>query len=273
MTDNHFTFYKYHGAGNDFIMLDQRHQEAMDDPQIIQALCHRRFGIGADGLIRLVAHPDYDFEMHYYNADGGLGSMCGNGGRCVVLFAHHLGIVGSSCQFLAVDGLHQAGIPKQNWVELDIQPVKDYQVGEGYYFFDTGSPHHIQFVQDLPAYEVFQKGQQIRYSKLYQDGGTNVNFVEPHQQGIRVRTYERGVENETLACGTGVTAAAMAWSVQQARYGSVVVPVQAEGGQLEVRFERTSANHFQQVWLCGPATAVFKGQFDLEQFMTKVTPK
>ena len=259
-------FYKYQGAGNDFILLDHRNAlpEVLEEVETIAYLCDRRFGIGADGLIRLTQQDDaYDFEMHYYNADGRLGSMCGNGGRCVVAFAHDLGMIKESATFLAVDGPHQAKVTQANWVELGMNDVQEIRKGDDYYFLDTGSPHHVSFVEQLDQYEVFEKGKAIRYGEPYGQEGTNVNFVQAVPHGLAVRTYERGVEDETLACGTGVTAAAMAYAFQNQLTGAQSIPIQAQGGQLEIRFDRVSDAHFRDVWLCGPAKFVFKGTIEL----------
>lgn len=265
------TFYKYQGAGNDFIMFDHRgdYPKALEQPSVVHKLCDRRFGIGADGLIRLTNVDNADFEMHYYNADGHLGSMCGNGGRCAVAFAKQLGIIDSSCRFMAVDGAHDAIINRPNWVELHMQDVNAFQRQEGAYFLDTGSPHHVAFVDQLEVYQVFENGRRIRYGEPYGEKGTNVNFVEKEGDTLRIRTYERGVEDETLACGTGVTAAALALSIEENRVNQQAIQVKAKGGDLEVRFNRKTPNHFSDIWLCGPATFVFQGQFQLEAFLPK----
>ena len=253
-------FYKYQGAGNDFIMVDQREHRYLQrsDPAIIARLCHRRFGIGADGLILLQNHPEFDFEMVYFNADGGEGSMCGNGGRCIVAFARQLGIIGEQCRFLAVDGPHEARIRPNGWVDLKMSDVKEVEKGAGFYFLNTGSPHYVEFVDALEQTDVLQRGREVRYSERFKTEGTNVNFVAPAEEGIAVATYERGVEDETLSCGTGVTASAIAHYIRQPGQGPQVIPIQTKGGRLEVRFT-PMADGFTDVWLCGPAELVFEG--------------
>lgn len=254
-------FHKYQGAGNDFILLDQRAEQYLQrgDAELIRRWCDRRFGIGADGLILLQRREGYDFEMIYFNADGGEGSMCGNGGRCIAAFAHYLGIFQETCRFLAVDGAHEARLLPDGWVELRLGDVAEVEQGDGYCFLDTGSPHYVRFVENLQGLDVVGEGRAIRYSARFRAQGTNVNFVEVREHGLAVATYERGVEDETLACGTGVTAAAIAHYQQKASTsGPQRVSIQAKGGQLEVRFEPHGAG-FTQVWLAGPAERVFEG--------------
>ncbi|MCB0640058.1 MAG: diaminopimelate epimerase [Phaeodactylibacter sp.] len=255
-------FFKYHGAGNDFILLDQRTQTFIrpDDREQIAGLCHRRFGIGADGLIFLETGVEgADFYMRYFNADGGEGSMCGNGGRCTVTFAHDLGLIDQETRFLAVDGWHEARVTRPNWVELQMTNVGEIGILNDGYFLNTGSPHQVNFVEGLDDYEVFAEGRRIRWLPDYAPGGTNVNFIEKAEQGLCIRTFERGVEEETLACGTGITAAALAYSeMQQQGPGTYELPVKALGGQLSVRYTKTIQG-FEDIWLCGPTAFVFKG--------------
>lgn len=261
------SFYKYQGTGNDFILIDNMAATQLDRgaTAIIRRLCDRRFGIGADGLILLQAHPRYDFEMVYFNADGREGSMCGNGGRCAVAFAHFLGIVGEEASFLAVDGPHEARISDDGrFVELKMAGVAQVERGSGYYYLDTGSPHYVVFVDDLDAVDVVGEGRAIRYSDRFRKEGTNVNFVQIDSEGIGVATYERGVENETLSCGTGVTASAIAYYLQQPGPERERVGIRARGGQLEVSF-RPQDDGFTDVWLCGPAEQVFQGTMELPQ--------
>lgn len=257
-------FSKYQGTGNDFIIVDQREEQYLrrSDQAAIARLCHRRFGIGADGLILLQRHPECDFEMVYFNADGGEGSMCGNGGRCIVAFARRLGLIGDNCRFMAVDGLHEARIRPNGWVELRMGDVKGIEQGAGFYFLDTGSPHYVEFVGSLERTDVFQRGREVRYSERFKKEGTNVNFVEPGKAGITVATYERGVEDETLSCGTGAVASAIAHYHRQPGQGQQAVSVQTKGGQLEVRFS-PQAGAFADIWLCGPAQLVFEGVAEL----------
>jgi diaminopimelate epimerase len=257
-------FYKYQGAGNDFVMIDNRAQQYLDrsDQSIIEQLCDRRFGIGADGLILLNDHPDHDFEMVYFNSDGRESSMCGNGGRCIVAFAHFLGIIQQKCRFLAIDGPHEALIERPDWVELKMIDVPEVEKGQGFYFLNTGSPHFVRFEEKLDGINVVEEGRKVRYSDRFKREGTNVNFVEKTNQGIAVATYERGVEDETLACGTGVTACAIAYALEHPQDAVTAVDIKAKGGNLQVRFAKTNKG-FEEVWLCGPAQQVYKGQIDL----------
>lgn len=253
-------FYKYQGAGNDFILVDQRGQQLQNlgYSQIAQ-LCDRRFGIGADGLMFLREHDNYDFEMVYHNADGKPGSMCGNGGRCIVAFAHHLGIFDSETNFLAVDGLHYAKISaKGNWIELQMIDVDNLDKDGEAYVLNTGSPHYVKQAQNLETLDVYAQGYAIRNNDTYKENGINVNFVEPKTDLLFVRTFERGVEDETYACGTGVTAAAMAMAKHQKLMGHIETPVKVLGGDLKIRFDY-DGNKFTHVFLCGPAKLVFEG--------------
>lgn len=249
-------FYKYQGTGNDFVMIDDR-AEVFDikDLSRIQKLCDRKFGIGADGLILIRNHPDFDFEMIYFNADGSQ-SMCGNGARCAVAFAAHLGIISHQTNFLAIDGPHEALI-QNNQIELRMGDVKGIAKEADDFFLNTGSPHHIKFVNDVKEYPVYEQGKTIRYDAKYNPGGTNVNFVEKLTENeIFVRTYERGVEDETLSCGTGVTAAALAFAQNQE---SATVQIKTLGGNLSVRFGSHSEGVFRDIWLIGPALQVYSG--------------
>jgi len=210
-------FYKYQGTGNDFVMIDQRAQQYItkSDIELINRLCDRKFGVGADGLILLQLKDGYDFEMIYFNADGNESTMCGNGGRCITAFARYLGVVENECRFLAIDGPHDAKVDEAAWVELKMLDVPKIEIGEDYFVMNTGSPHYVIFVEDIDDIDVVDNGQAIRYSKRFRKEGINVNFVERTQDGILVATYERGVEDETLSCGTGVTAAAISHYLQK----------------------------------------------------------
>ncbi|MDN4165734.1 diaminopimelate epimerase [Cytophagales bacterium LB-30] len=253
----HIPFHKYQGTGNDFIMLDNRQGNlpAFSAQQISQ-LCHRRFGIGADGLIIVQPKAGYDFEMIYYNSDGSQ-SLCGNGSRCAVRFAQEQGYIQEKAHFLAYDGPHEAHIQGEI-VHLAMADVAETrQLEADTFFINTGSPHHICFVNALHDYEVVSKGRAIRYSDTYKMAGTNVNFVEKKApSSLFVRTYERGVENETLSCGTGVTAASLAAAIQGA---SSPVVVETLGGKLSVSFVRQPNGRFTDIWLIGPAVKVFEG--------------
>ncbi|MCC5944142.1 MAG: diaminopimelate epimerase [Bernardetiaceae bacterium] len=250
-------FYKYQGTGNDFVMIDDRSATfPKNNESLIARLCHRKLGIGADGMILIRKHVDADFEMLYFNADGRLGSMCGNGGRCAAHFAHYLKIWDSKCQFMAYDGLHNAYFEGQD-IALSMQDVATVERGEDFYFMNTGSPHFIRFVKKLEHFDVFNEGKQIRESERFALEGTNVNFIEKcNNKEIFVRTYERGVEDETLSCGTGVTAAAIAYALQTP---TEHVSVRTLGGKLALRFKQTDKG-FENIFLIGAATPVFEGK-------------
>jgi len=262
---NKISFYKYQGAGNDFVMIDNRQNNFPDASNVaaIARLCDRRFGIGADGLILLEHADGYDFRMVYFNADGRESSMCGNGGRCIVAFAQHLGIIEKHCTFIAIDGPHEAVLSATDWVELKMSDVGAVaQTAAGDYILNTGSPHYVQFVPKLEQVEVAERGRAIRYSEAFRAEGINVNFVETTPEGIAVGTYERGVEDETLSCGTGVTAAAIANYLKFPQATAREVAITTKGGKLQVRFA-PAGEGFSAVWLCGPAMQVFEGSFSL----------
>ncbi|RZL34161.1 MAG: diaminopimelate epimerase [Pedobacter sp.] len=251
-------FDKYQGTGNDFVMIDNRNLSFPKNTDLIQKLCDRRFGIGGDGLILLEKDDATDFRMVYYNSDGNESSMCGNGGRCIVAFAKKLGIFENETDFIAVDGLHFAQIDSENIVSLQMKDVEDIKINEEYAFLNTGSPHHVQMTYDIQNFPVKKEGSEIRCSELYGEKGSNVNFVEQvNEDTFRVRTYERGVEDETLSCGTGVTAVAIAMFVT-GKTKSKDVNLIVEGGSLNVRFKDNDAK-FSQIFLTGPATHVFSG--------------
>jgi len=257
----HTHFYKYQGAGNDFVLIDNRSlQFQYKDNNIVQQLCDRRFGIGSDGLMLLQDHSDYDFEMLYFNADGQLGSMCGNGGRCIVAFAKHLGIIDTETDFLAVDGPHYAKISVAgNWVDLQMIDVKEIAKDGTAYVLNTGSPHYVDQVKDLEKLDVFTEGKAIRNNAVYREKGINVNFVEDKGDHLFVRTFERGVEDETYACGTGVTAVALAMAKDQGLSGSLKKNIKVLGGNLRIEFDYDGQD-FKNIFLCGPAELVFEGE-------------
>jgi len=254
-------FYKYQGTGNDFVMIDNRAGFfPKKNVELVRSLCDRRFGIGGDGLILLEREDTADFKMVYYNSDGNESTMCGNGGRCIVAFAHDLGVIGSETTFLAVDGMHHAQIENGS-ISLQMIDVPKSSVSENkdFTFLFTGSPHHVVLVDDVEKYEVYKEGRNIRYSDLYAPEGTNVNFVEQLDGGhFRVRTYERGVEDETLSCGTGVTAVAIAMNMT-GKTDEHHISVEVQGGSLTVAFEEDDERFFN-VMLIGPAEQVFKGE-------------
>ncbi|MDX5478892.1 MAG: diaminopimelate epimerase, partial [Cyclobacteriaceae bacterium] len=240
------SFYKYQGTGNDFVMIDDRSESFPEkNLTLVQKLCDRKFGIGADGLILIRNKDGYDFEMIYFNADGSQ-SMCGNGARCAVAFSRFLGIIDNETKFLAIDGPHEAKVV-DDWVELGMSPVSSLANAGQDFFVNTGSPHHVRFVENVNEYPVVQTGSEIRYAAQYAPKGTNVNFVTPISQNeIQVRTYERGVENETLSCGTGVTACALVYGYQNQLHE---VNISTPGGKLKVRFSENADGSFQNILL------------------------
>ena len=252
------TFYKYQGTGNDFVIIDNRDLSfPRENTDLVHFLCDRRFGIGADGLMLLNPSDTYDFTMVYYNSDGSESTMCGNGGRCLVAFAHKLGLFEKETTFDAVDGLHYATY-EDGITDLQMIDVDSIDVKENHCFLNTGSPHHVQEVQDIANYDVKSNGSAIRNGAPYFKEGTNVNFVEQLADShFRVRTFERGVEDETWACGTGVTAVAIAMN-KTGKTTSNRIKLDVEGGKLEVSFTPTE-NGYEKVFLKGPATFVFKG--------------
>ncbi|PKQ44847.1 diaminopimelate epimerase [Confluentibacter flavum] len=251
-------FYKYQGTGNDFVMIDNRQQTFnKQDTKRIAFLCDRRFGIGADGLILLENHPDLDFKMVYYNADGNESSMCGNGGRCLVAFAKHLGVITENAVFEAIDGLHHA-VVDGDIIRLQMQDVNTIEKHSKHVFLNTGSPHHVQFEEQIEDFDIKTKGATIRYGEPYNEAGSNVNFVKKiSNQIFAVRTYERGVEDETLSCGTGVTAVALAMHALNETDKNLIT-LQVQGGELQVSFD-VENGIYKNVWLIGPATFVYKG--------------
>ncbi|MEL6988710.1 MAG: diaminopimelate epimerase [Bacteroidota bacterium] len=253
-------FYKYQGTGNDFVIIDQRAEQYLKrgDYEIVQQMCNRRFGIGADGLILLENHEVFDFKMIYFNADGHESSMCGNGGRCIIAFAKYLAIIERTCTFLAIDGPHDGLIHNDGIVELKMSDVNGIQEVNGDFVLDTGSPHYIAMCKNVDDIDVVKEGQKIRYSEKFKKEGINVNFVERVEGELKVATYERGVENETLSCGTGVTAAALAYAQDKT---IDAINIQSKGGPLRIKFEKTEEGGFENIWLCGPAEKVFKGDF------------
>jgi diaminopimelate epimerase len=254
-------FNKYQGAGNDFIIIDNvKGVFNPEDSNLIMKLCDRRFGIGADGLILICESRELDFEMKYFNADGFLGSMCGNGGRCSSDFAIRAGIAGKKLIFKAADGNHRASA-ENGIIRLEMNDVKGPDIINGNYFINTGSPHYVVFSRNVKDIDVFQEGKKLRWAEEFAPGGTNVNFVELIDKGIYVRTFERGVEDETLSCGTGVTASAIA-SVLSGHIDSNTVNVKTKGGDLSVSF-RISGKSISDIWLSGPATFVFRGEVEL----------
>ena len=251
-------FYKYQGTGNDFIMIDDREKEFdLTDNDLIAALCERRMGIGADGLILLREHDTLDFEMIYFNADGKESSMCGNGGRCIIAFAQMLEMTGNETTFMAIDGEHKGRL-MDDGIYLQMQDVKKIEgVGDGL-VLNTGSPHYIEMVDELDYIDVNKQGRKIRNSAAFKKDGINVNFVLDANE-LQVRTYERGVEAETLSCGTGVVATAIAMHYANC-IEETLVNVKTKGGELTVSFEEFNGG-YRNIWLSGEASMVFAGEF------------
>jgi diaminopimelate epimerase len=259
-----FPFVKYHGTGNDFILIDDRRSHYEIDAGTIRKMCDRHFGIGGDGLIQLRNNVEFDFEMLYYNSDGLPGSMCGNGGRCAMAYAHSLGIIKEYARFKAFDGIHEAKIISKNpfVVSLHMNDVTNIEINPGFIFMDTGSPHYISFINNVEKADVINEGKKVRFSDRFKKEGTNVNFVEEKDSGIYVRTYERGVEDETLSCGTGVTASVLAAAVSGKIISSgMKCKVITPGGNLMVYFKR-DGNNFTDIWLEGEAQPVFTGEIN-----------
>ncbi len=255
-------FFKYQGAGNDFVIIDNRKGIfPKDDFDMIERFCDRKFGIGADGLILLDNASDADFKMEYFNADGRPGSMCGNGGRCIVAFAKALNIFDSSTSFIAMGEKYQATITAEQ-VALKMIDVEKIEIHNDHVFLDTGSPHHVTFIENISTFDVVEKGRKIRYGAPYLEKGTNVNFVEKiNDNTFSVRTYERGVEDETLSCGTGVTAVALA-SFHLEKTAKKKVYIETRGGTLKIEFEEGQKG-YKNIILSGPATFVYKGTINI----------
>ena len=263
-----FQFYKYQGTGNDFIIIDNRNSLFdRKNTALVARMCDRKFGIGADGLMLLEEKEGFDYAMVYYNSDGNESTLCGNGGRCLAAFAKDLGLINDRACFTAVDGPHEATLSVNDgghYISLKMMDVNEVEIGTDYLFMNTGSPHYVKKVNELDAYNVHEEGKKIRYNERFKaSGGTNVNFVMPRENGIFVRTYERGVEGETLSCGTGVTACAIAAALQEWVPGHTGCKILTLGGHLEVSFEM-KGNSFINVWLKGAATFVFKGEYTIK---------
>jgi len=255
------TFYKYQGTGNDFVIVDNRN-DVFDkkNTKLVATLCDRRFGIGADGLILLENHAEVDFKMVYYNSDGNISTMCGNGGRCLVAFAKEIGVIDVEATFLAIDGFHYAKI-ENGIVKLQMQDVLDIDTFKNHVFLDTGSPHHVEMRHNIDAIDIQEEGASIRYGEPYNKEGVNVNFVEKINDNIfSVRTYERGVEGETFSCGTGVAAVGIAMNAT-GKTSNNLITLQTKGGDLKVSFKQEGII-YKDVWLIGQAKMVYKGEIE-----------
>jgi diaminopimelate epimerase len=255
------TFYKYHGTGNDFILFDNRESKLRLATEQVAALCNRHFGIGADGLMMLEQADGYDYRMVYYNSDGNESTMCGNGGRCMAAFAKSLGIITNKASFIAIDGPHSATIAADGRINLQMKDVSSMDITDARIILNTGSPHYVVWVHDAGDIDVFSEGRAIRNQAEFQPAGINVNFVQVQHDKLLVRTYERGVEDETLSCGTGVTAAAIAATFKA--IGTFSTDIETPGGMLQVSFTKNSETTAENVILSGPATFVFKGEIAL----------
>lgn len=254
-----FSFYKYEGTGNDFIVIDNR-SLSFPSPSValIKKLCDRRFGIGADGLLLVEQSSTVDFHLHYFNSDGS-SSFCGNGSRCAVHLTHQLGISKDRIVFTAFDGLHEAYV-KNNLIHLKMVDVKTIKKGNDFFELYTGSPHYVKFVEDVHVVDVVKEGRAIRMRSEYKEQGINVNFVQRvDDHSIFVRTYERGVEDETLSCGTGVAACALVMGMLGC---SSPIHVHTKGGELQVMFSQKETL-FESIYLIGSVTLVFTGQVEL----------
>jgi diaminopimelate epimerase len=257
---NTIHFHKYQATGNDFVIIDNRETGYSFSSEQIARICHPKFGIGADGLMFIEKHPTLNFHLEYFNSDGSK-SLCGNGCRAAVQYASKLGLINGDAEFSAFDGVHAAKIQADGNIRLKMGDVSEIRKIGDDYFIHTGSPHYIRFVNGVNDYPVFEEGKRIRYADQFAPGGTNVNFVQiQNDNSIFVRTYERGVENETLSCGTGITAAALAASFRSL---TSPVAVKTRGGSLSVEFKSSQAGTFQEIYLIGPAKMVFKGQLEL----------
>lgn len=257
-------FEKYQATGNDFIMLDFFNKKKVNlSTKQIALMCDRRFGIGADGLIMIIKHKNLDFEMLYYNADGKIGSMCGNGGRCSAMFAIQKGFSDKKTNFKAFDGVHNGELIKKDIIKLSMADVSEVKKLKSCFEIDTGSPHYIKFLNNVSDIDVFSLGKKIRYSDKYKSQGINVNFVEIKNRGVlSVRTYERGVENETLSCGTGVTASAIAYMETQ-KITALKMQIKTPGGNLVVEAKKNNNNTYSNVFLTGKAEKTFEGYINI----------
>lgn len=256
-------FFKYQGTGNDFVILENRDNKYDNiTAKQIKKICDRRFGVGADGLMMLCNHESKDFKMVYFNADGNESSMCGNGGRCLVKFAKNQGMYKITYRFMAIDGMHEAEIDMHDIVRLKMHDVNEVELHPSYAVLNTGSPHFVKFASNVEEIDVVTTGREIRNSSRFEKEGINVNFVETTDEDqIFVRTYERGVEDETLSCGTGVTAAALVTAHNSRGFNRV--EVKTHGGNLSVEYNKVDEDHFENIWLCGPAEFVYTGSIEI----------
>ena len=258
-------FCKYHGTGNDFIIVDNREQNLDLKHPIIKQLCSRHTGIGADGLIFLENSERAEFRMVYFNADGHEGTMCGNGGRCFVSFAKHLGLIKNETKFEAIDGMHNAFIlshnEKEMTIKISLNDVTEWSESNGSVVINTGSPHYVRFVDDLDKINPYQEGKKLRWNEKFQPEGVNVNFVQIQEDKLHIRTFERGVENITLSCGTGTVASVLA-AFLKGKITDTKITAVTPGGDLSVNFNFEN-KIFRNIWLEGPSKKVFTGQAEI----------
>ena len=253
-------FDKYQGTGNDFVIIDNR--ELIFDKsniELVAEICDRKFGVGADGLILIENHSEFDFELVYFNADG-TKSFCGNGSRCGVSFVHKLGIISNETTFMAIDGVHEAKIIEGE-VHLKMGDVSEMEIDKDYFYLNTGSPHYIKYEDNITEMDIVSLAKEIRYNDRFKAEGTNVNFVEKGNDSLKMRTYERGVEDETLSCGTGATAVALSASVKLNM--SSPIKIEVVGGELKIQFTKINDSTFEGIWLIGAATFVFEGEIKI----------
>jgi diaminopimelate epimerase len=262
MIKKEIEFFKYHGTGNDFILINSFNDNIDLPADVIENMCHRQFGIGADGLMILRKKDGFDFEMDFYNSDGNRGSMCGNGGRCIVAFAHDMGVITDKAHFIAPDGEHFADFISYDKIKLTLRDVNNIEEHELGVFMDTGSPHLVIFKEHDNNLNVFEDGKAVRYSETYKENGVNVNFVIPQKDVSKVYTYERGVENQTFSCGTGTVASAIALNKLENRESPV--EFNTLGGKLMVYFTKMNKDIYKNIWLEGPVRKVFSGVFSIK---------
>ena len=254
-------FQKYQGTGNDFIIINNNRLSFPNkNKDLIKHLCDRKFGIGSDGLILIENHAEWDFNMIFFNPDGSQ-SFCGNGSRCAMAFAKELGLISDFAKFNSTDGYHEATINSSGLVKLKMHNVSNIEVSDTHHYMNTGSPHYNSFEKNIDKIDVIARGREIRYNQRFKEIGTNVNFIEQLSLAIKVRTYERGVENETLSCGTGVTACALSTALL-GKTQSGEIKVNTKGGDLSVSFTQTDTG-FIDVWLIGPTKFVFNGEIEM----------
>lgn len=262
-------FHKYQGTGNDFVLLNNRYNTYSNlSREQIERICDRHFGIGADGLMLLESIQGHDFKMVYFNSDGRQSTMCGNGGRCIIQFAHDQKIIGDKTLFLAIDGPHHGKINENGSVSLQMIDVNGYEKDSDNFILQTGSPHYVIFSEETRTLNIVEEARKVRYNERFKEFGINVNFVQPISENeIYVRTYERGVEDETLSCGTGVVASALAFALQNGGFENLSqqsgsISVQTKGGKLQVDYVR-NGDQFTNVWLNGSAVKVFEGSMEI----------